>query len=156
MDPMIDMDITMLIVGAVGGAVFAAIAFAFERRTRQILVRGLIVAAFFYVVFALRAHAGPAWLAIELGGVAVYGAIAWRGLSGSPWWLVAGWALHPIWDIVVHLIGPGRAVAPSEYAVACLTWDPVVALAIAVSILRHSRRLTTRPIDPPAIAPMSR
>jgi hypothetical protein len=129
-----------LLVGAAGGALFVGLAYAFPRRTRGILARGLIVTAFVYVYFAARAHAGPAWLAAELAGVAVYGAMALRGLRGSAWWLVAGWGLHPVWDIAVHLIGPGRAFAPTAFANFCLTWDPIVAGVVAAVILLQARR----------------
>jgi hypothetical protein len=49
------------------------------------------------------------------------------GLRGSPMWLAAGWALHPVWDIALHYFGPGRAVAPETYAIACLSYDLLVA-----------------------------
>ena len=131
---------TTLLAGAAGGALFAGLAYAFPRRTRGILARGLIVTAFLYVYFAARAHAGPAWLAAELAGVAIYGAMALRGLRGSAWWLVAGWALHPVWDVAVHLIGPGRAFAPTAFANFCLTWDPIVAGVVAAGVLLQARR----------------
>lgn len=131
---------SVLLAGAVGGALFVAVAYAFPRRTRGILVRGLIVTALCYVYFAARAHAGPVLLAVELGGVAVYGAIAFRGLRGSAWWIAAAWALHPVWDIAMQLVGPGREFAPKEFATACITWDPVVAGVIAAGLLLQSRR----------------
>lgn len=134
-------NIAMLLAGAVGGALFVGIAFAFRRRTRGILARGLIVTALCYVYFAAKAHAGPAWLAAEVVGVALYGAMALRGVRGSPWWLVAGWALHPVWDIALHLAGPARAFAPEAFPTACLTWDPVAATLIAAGILLRAPSL---------------
>jgi hypothetical protein len=136
-----------LLAGAVGGALFVGIALALARRTRGILVLGLIVTALCYVYFAVKAHAGPMWLAGETVGVALYGALAMRGLRGSAWWLVAGWALHPVWDIALHLVGPGRAFAPVAFPTACLTCDPVVAAVIAGGILLRARRIVA-----PAIA----
>lgn len=141
-------NITMLLAGAAGGALFVGIAFALPRRTRGILARGLIVTALIYVYFAARAHAGPTWLAAELVGVALYGAMALRGLRGSPWWLVAGWALHPVWDIGLHLVGPGQAFAPVAFPIACLTWDPIAAALIAAGILLRARGIVA-----PAHAP---
>lgn len=121
--------------GAILGAIFVGLAYALPRYTRQILVFGLIVAALPYVHFSVNANARPIWLATELAGVALYGAIAARGLRGSLWWLVAGWALHPVWDIALHYAGPGRAIAPDWYTIPCLGWDLVVAGVIAYYIV---------------------
>ena len=64
-----------------------------------------------YVYFAARAGAGAVWLAAELVGIAIYGSMGLRGVRGSAWWLAAGWALHPVWDILLHYIGPGHSFA---------------------------------------------
>jgi hypothetical protein len=133
------MDISLLLAGAVGGALFVGTAFALPRRTRGILVAGLVVAALFYVYFAVRARASPAWLAAELAGVALYGGIALRGRRGSAWWIAAGWALHPVWDVALHYLGPGRSFAPAWYTTLCLTWDLVVAAVVAGSVLQRPR-----------------
>ena len=129
----------MLLAGAAGGALFVGTAFALPRRARGILVAGLLVAALFYVYFAVRAHASPTWLVAELAGVALYGATAWRGRHGSAWWIAAGWALHPLWDVALHYVGPGRAFAPTWYTTVCLTWDLVVASVGAYHVLRGWR-----------------
>ncbi len=133
------MNTTLLIAGALGGGGFVGVAFAFPRHTRRILARGLIVTALCYVYFAATAHAPPQRLAVELAGVALYAAMALRGLRGSPWWLVTGWGLHPAWDVALHLVGPDPAPGPIAFATACLTWDPLVAGAIAVGILVRAR-----------------
>jgi hypothetical protein len=44
---------------------------------------------------------------VELAQVIVFGTLALLGLRGSPYWIAAGWALHPFWDVVLHYIGPG-------------------------------------------------
>jgi hypothetical protein len=36
---------------------------------------------------------------VEAGQIVVFGAIGLLGLSGSPLWLAAGWALHPLCDV---------------------------------------------------------
>ena len=46
-------------------------------------------------------------------------------------WLSLGWLLHPVWDIAVHLFGPGHEVAPAGYAVACVSFDIAVAVYLA-------------------------
>ena len=87
----------------------------------------LIVAAGFYVYFALRSDESAFWIALEVIGIAVYTTIGAFGLRGSPMWLAAGWALHPLWDIVLHYFGPGHAFAPETYTIACLSYDLLVA-----------------------------
>jgi hypothetical protein len=69
---------------------------------------------------------------VELVQVIVFGTMALLGLRDSPWWLVAGWALHPIWDVGLHYWGPGSAFASEPYAIACVSFDWVVAIYIAV------------------------
>jgi hypothetical protein len=83
-------------------------------------------------------------------GVIVFGAMALLGLRDSAWWLAAGWALHPLWDVVLHYWGPGRTFASQPYAIACITFDWVVAAYIAIvygfGVLRvASRRRDTAP-----------
>jgi len=68
----------------------------------------------------------------ELVGVAIFGGMGLLGLRGSPWWLAAGWAAHPIWDIALHYFGPGGSFAPEAYAITCLSFDLLVAGYIAI------------------------
>jgi hypothetical protein len=130
----------------INGAVFAAIAvivpaFLLSRFTRDIFGRSvlvifLFVAAGAYFGFATLGRdvvdTHPIWTLIELAQVVVFGVLALLGLRGSPYWLAAGWALHPIWDIVLHYIGPGNAFTPWTYAIACLSFDWLVAIYIVI------------------------
>lgn len=117
-----------LLAGIALGGLFILIAGITSERI--VLSVGLPVATIIYVGFAAMWANGP-WLAIELLGVAVYGSVGWLGLRRSAWWLVAGWTLHPVWDVVLHLVGPGAAFAPVPYAVSCITFDLLVALYVA-------------------------
>lgn len=136
------MIVGLLIEGAVGAAVLVAIAFLLSRFVgdivgRSALVIFLIMAAGAYFGFAIMASnllgEGPIWTLVELLGVVVFGAMALLGLRGSAWWLVAAWALHPIWDVVLHYVGPGNSFAPETYAIACVSFDWVVAAYIAIA-----------------------
>jgi len=103
--------VEMLVTGAVLGAVFVGLVFALTRYTRETVERYLLViflftAAGLYVLFAIRAGAGPVWLVAELVQGGIFGAMGLLGLRGSRWWLVAGWALHSLWDIVLYFLGP--------------------------------------------------
>jgi hypothetical protein len=126
----------VLVVGLLGGIATTVLAFRARARTREILCAVLVGAAAFYVFFALRAGEGAFWLLLELAGVAVYGGMGALGLRASPWWLVAGWALHVAWDLGLHFFGPGARFAPPAYPVACLSWDLWVAGYLAYRITR--------------------
>jgi hypothetical protein len=128
--------VVQLLGGAIGGAASVLVAYALPRYTRHILVTVLFIGALAYVVFSVDAHPSAPWLLIELLGVGVYGTMAMLGLRGSPWWLVAGWAAHPLWDIGLHSFGPGSTFAPAWWTVGCLSWDLVVAGSIAYRIVR--------------------
>ncbi|MEM7051780.1 MAG: hypothetical protein AAF604_19095 [Acidobacteriota bacterium] len=108
-------------------------------RGRIVFAQGLVVAALVYVLFALRAPDPPLWLAIEIAGVGLYGALAWLGLRGSRYWLVAGWALHPLWDVGLHLSAGGRHFAPLWYTLPCLSFDLLVAVALLAPSARERR-----------------
>jgi len=103
----------------INGAVFATVAvivpaFLLSRFTRDIIGRALLV---IFLVIAAGAYFGFAtvgrdvvgtdqiWILIELAQAIVFGAIGLLGLRGSPYWIAAGWALHPFWDVVLHYMG---------------------------------------------------
>jgi hypothetical protein len=127
-----------LLEGAVGAVALIVIASLLSRFTRDIVGRSLLVIFLFtaagaYFGFAIAAGAGPIWTLVELAQVIIFGTVALLGLRGSPAWLAAGWALHPLWDVWLHYIGPGRSFAPMTYAIACISFDLVVAAYIAIA-----------------------
>jgi hypothetical protein len=90
-----------LITGAVEALVLVVVAFLLSRFIRDVvgrslLVAVLLVAALVYIVFTVRAGEGTFWVVGELVGVGIYGTMGLLGLRGSPWWLVAAWAAHPL------------------------------------------------------------
>ena len=128
----------LLAEGAILAVPLIVIAFLLSRFTRDLVGRSLLVVFLFaaagaYFGFALLAAPGPIWVLAELVQVIVFGAIALLGLRGSPWWLAAGWALHPLWDVVLHYIGPGYSFAPITYTIPCLSFDLLVAAYIAIA-----------------------
>lgn len=120
-----------LLLGVALALPYVAYARHHARSMRLIYGAGLIVAACIYPLFALAAGASSNWLGVELTGVALYGAMALAGMRGSGWWLVAGWLLHPLWDLGLHYWGPGAHLVPAWYALACLSFDFVVAGQLA-------------------------
>ncbi len=142
--PEFDPNLTVPVL--INGAVFSAVAvivpaFLLSRFTRDIIGRSVLVifllaAAGAYFGFATLGRdvvgSHPIWILVELAQVIVFGAFALLGLRGSPYWLAAGWALHPLWDVVVHFIGPGQSFTPWTYAIACLSFDWLVAIYIVI------------------------
>jgi hypothetical protein len=88
---------------------------------------GLIVAALIYVGFGLFSGS-IAWILTELTGVAIYALFAWSGLKRSSWFLVAGWALHVLWDAGLH--GLSTPFVPHWYIGACIGFDLLLAAYI--------------------------
>jgi hypothetical protein len=145
---------SILLEGAIGGALLAAVAFVLSRFTRDIVGRSLLVIILFaaagaYFGFAIGGGAGPGWTLLELLQVIGFGTVALLGWRGSAWWLAAGWALHPLWDAGLHYLGPGRAFAPMTYAVACISYDLLVAAYVAVAYgLVGARKMGFRGVAP--------
>ncbi|MBI1868395.1 MAG: hypothetical protein HYS06_08905 [Methylocystis sp.] len=125
-----------LAVGLALGAGFVGLARWSRFGARRVLVCGLIFAAAIYVGFATRAENVSAWLGVEMTGVAIFGSLALFALEGSLWWLAAGWALHPLWDIQFHYIGTGSAFTPQRYPLLCASFDVAVAAYVAYAALR--------------------
>lgn len=134
----------MTLAYLLGGAALGCALIAYGGVRRGVYARGLLVAAVLYVIFACFAAQPRLWLLIELLGVLVFGGMGWLGLRGSPWWLVAGWSLHPLWDMLLHARGGGAAFTPPGYAIACIAFDLLLAAYIAHAIvfdrLRPRRR----------------
>ncbi len=135
----------LLINGVAYAAIFIVVAllisrFAGEFVWRAFLVLFMFIAAGLYIVFAVRAGEGTLWLVGELVGVAIFGGVALLGLRGSLWWIVAAWALHPLWDVGLHYLGSGRSFAPETYTIACLSFDLLVAAYIALVYARRRGR----------------
>ncbi len=133
-----------------GGAIYALglviIAYLVSRFVGEIYGRALlaimlVVAGGAYVGFAVAGNAGGLWFLAELVQALILGALALLGLRGSPYWLAAGWALHPIWDVLLHYLGAGHAFAPEAWTIACASFDLLVAAYIAIT---HRLGLTHR------------
>jgi len=131
----------LLVNGAVQALALVAVAYLLSRFTKDIVGRALLAvmlcgAAVTYIWFAVRAGEGAFWVTGEIIGVGIYGAMGLLGLRGSPLWLAAGWAAHPIWDLALHYVGPGATFAPMEYAITCLSFDLVVAAYVVIAYRR--------------------
>lgn len=95
----------------------------------RLLGAALVIAAVIYVPFALL-WGNLYWIFIELAGVALYAVMVWFSYAYSPYWLALGWLIHPVWDISLHLKGPGTDLVPEWYAIACVSFDVLLAVYI--------------------------
>lgn len=117
-----------LLLGLALVTVFLVFARSRGSGEQRVLAAGLIVAAFIYIPLAATGPASLLWLTVELLGVALFAGIALLGLRHSPWWLVLGWAVHPAWDLGLHLyLRGGAAFTPRWYTLACVSFDLAVA-----------------------------
>jgi hypothetical protein len=90
----------------------------------------LTLIAAIYVGFSL-ASAGRLSLLRQVLGCAFFVAFALLGLWFSWWFLVAGLALHGLWDFVHH--GErGHGVIPRWYVPFCAVYDWILAVFVAV------------------------
>jgi hypothetical protein len=127
-----------IVGGAVNATILVVIAFLLSRLVRDVVGRSLLIVFLFiaggaYVGFAVGAGVSPAWAAAEVLHVVVFGTMGLLGLRDSAYWIAAGWALHPLWDAVLHYFGPGRSFAPASWAMSCVSFDLVLAGYIAIA-----------------------
>ena len=104
-----------------------------DRGRLKLMGRSLIIAAIIYILFAWL-WGNSNWMIIEIVGVILYGLFYWLAIRFSPYWLAAGWMLHPVWDVLLHLLGPGHEVVPAWYAVACVSFDIAAGIYILMRL----------------------
>ena len=108
---------------------------------RRLYAVGLGVTALIYLVFALIGGGGGRSLALEGGGVLLYGGAAWLGFRRSAAVLALGWAMHVVWDVALHLKGAGAGYTPFWYPWGCGSFDLMVGGAVLASGARREWRL---------------
>jgi hypothetical protein len=131
---------TALIVGAVLAALVALSAHLVGYdRDRSFYAAVLTVVGSLYVLFAVMAGERNAVFP-EIAFFSFFAALAAIGFRTSLWIVVAGLALHGIFDFVRHtwLAAPG---APDWWPAFCGSYDVVAAFALAVLLLNQPRRL---------------
>ena len=123
------------IIGALFGALFIYLLRRWKLEAGfRIYAVALIVAALIYQGFALNA-ADARWLGYEAAGVLAYGALALLGLRYSPWLIAAGWALHVLWDVLLHS-AEATPFVPAWYPGICIGFDLAVAVYLAYRLRR--------------------
>jgi len=97
----------------------------------------LVVIASYYALFAVMGGSMGA-LAVEVGIMVGFVALAVIGFRRAPWLVVAGLAGHGVLDMAhPHLVtNPG---VPGWWPVFCMTFDVVAAGYLAVRLVRDRR-----------------
>lgn len=90
----------------------------------------LVVVALLYVLFG-AVDGRPEVVASETATALVFVAVAVAGFKHSPWWLVAGFALHGGWDVVHDTVVSNDGV-PAWWPELCLAYDFAVAAWLTV------------------------
>ena len=108
--------------------------------TIVVLGKGLVVAAFLYLIFAF-VWGDTQWLIIEALGILLYVPFYYLAVKYSPYFLVVGWLLHSMWDIALHYNGPGYHIAPKWYAIACISFDVLVAIYLFIKLNNNYKKL---------------
>lgn len=103
-------------------------------RDRSFYATVLVVVGSYYLLFAAIGHDGLVPEALVFAGFA---GMAVLGFRGNAWWLVAGLALHGLFDFVRPDILTGNGV-PGWWPTFCLGFD-VAAAAILMLILAQER-----------------
>lgn len=96
----------------------------------------LIAVSFFYVGFAIRSEEPATWIGFEMTGVALFGTLAGMSIVGSPWFVVVGFLLHPVWALYIHYTGAGSEFAPAPFVIANSAFDAATALFVAYAAFR--------------------
>ena len=111
---------------------------------RRLYAIGLAVTALIYVVFPVIGGGNGRAVALEAGGMLLYGAAAWIGFRKSIALLALGWAMHPVWDVALHLQGAGAGYTPDWYPWGCTSFDLIVGGAVFVSGVQAKRQIASR------------
>ncbi len=128
-----------LLIGALCALIFVLYAKRLPNRTQvRVLGRGLVIAGLVYLVFA--STYGFQWLLLELVGATLCAGFYAASLRNANW-LSIGWALHPAWDVLLHLRNTSGGYAPEWYVLACIPFD----LIIAVYCYRHFNHRQSHP-----------
>lgn len=116
-----------------------------QAKPARLAAYALIAVSFVYVGFAIRSEEPATWIGFEMTGVAVFGTLAGMSIVGSPWFVVIGFLLHPVWALYVHYTGAGSDFAPAPFVIANAAFDVVVALYVAFMALRARSGAKTEP-----------
>ena len=112
-------------------------------RDRAFYPTVLIVVGSFYVLFATMAG-DPSAITLEILFFAIFASIATAGFRISMWFVIAGLALHGLFDFVRNSWLPGSGV-PSFWPAFCGSYDVVAAVVLAMLLKAQRERHDREP-----------
>ena len=118
----------IIIIGAI-----AAVLFIFFCKKKyppniemKVYANGLFIAALIYVLFLFNGSSTQ-WIFVEIGGVILFGTIAYFSIKRKlPALLALGWLLHIGWDTLLHN-SVATSFVPNLYEELCIGFDLVMA-----------------------------
>ena len=123
-------------LGTLLGAAFSTAAHTFRWGAKAILGYSLMFAAIVYlptlIFYGISGHSSALRMVVAPTGVVLYWWIAFLGMRGSSWWLVAGWSTRPVWNLALHHIGPSATAVPTWFSIFCAGFDVMIAATIVV------------------------
>jgi hypothetical protein len=119
-----------VIIAAAVGLFAGVIGFDKERGFYPVV---LIVIAAYYILFAAMAKSTNALLA-EAFPMLLFAEIAGLGFRRTPWIVVAGLALHGVFDFIHHAVITNPGV-PAWWPGFCLAYDLTAAVYLAVLVV---------------------
>jgi Family of unknown function (DUF6010) len=111
--------------------------FTFLKRVDKNTIYGLILLGIGFL------YIGYTWSDIDTAILSLLQALffmvlAYLGIKRSYWYLVAGYFLHGIWDMVYPIVA-NPELLPPDYDYFCLTYDFIVALYLWILNYRASQ-----------------
>jgi hypothetical protein len=126
--------VIQLLIGILSCFIFVLVARRADlKREVKVYTMALIAAALIYVGFAVGTGAALPWVALEVGGLALFSLIALLGLRFSVWMLALGWAAHAVWDALLDEVLKVGFV-PSWYPAVCIGFDLFLAVYIVTQL----------------------
>lgn len=134
------------IVGFTVAALVALFASFFKfDRDRSFYPTVLIVVASYYVLFATMSGSARS-IIVEAIVMLLFVAAAVAGMRSSQWFVVAGLALHGVFDFFHGSIIDNRGV-PEFWPAWCLGYDVVAAACMAFIVVRRMRPVVSEAVE---------
>jgi hypothetical protein len=126
----------------ISSSLLTILIFYFFKRIDKNTIYGLILSgiAFLYI--------GYTWTNFEVGAVSFLQALfflafAYYGIKKHGYYLVAGYFLHGIWDVVYPFLGSADLLPP-DYDYFCITYDVIVAVYLLIINYKTPRPMQIR------------
>jgi hypothetical protein len=121
------------------GSLITILIFTFLKRVDKTMIYGLILMGIGFL------YIGYTWTDINTAIMSFvqamfFMALAYLGIKRNYWFLVAGYFLHGLWDMVYPLIA-NPDLLPPDYDYFCITYDFIVGLYLVILKGASTKRL---------------